>query len=149
MSTFLQYGYLGFLGLVVLLSYKIIVSNSGRTFVQSIVLLGFFVLISTVVGGTGYLWASKELEAANAKKSSIALIIDQVNLMQAAHKQDMQPLQKALDEATNNWSRSVLNSTRKEYHDEVVAINEIITARNNAFLSQLSALKTLAHDKAQ
>lgn len=149
MSTFLQYGYLGFLGLVVLLSYKIIVSNSGRTFVQSIVLLGFFVLISTVVGGTGYLWASKELEAANAKKGSIALIIDQVNLMQAAHKQDMQPLQKALDEATNNWSRSVLNSTRKEYHDEVVAINEIITARNNAFLSQLSALKTLAHDKAQ
>lgn len=149
MSTFLQYGYLGFLGLVVLLSYKIIVSNSGRTFVQSVVLLGFFVLISTVVGGAGYLWASKELEAANAKKSSIALIIDQVNLMQAAHKQDMQPLQKALDEATNNWSRSVLNSTRKEYHDEVVAINEIITARNNAFLSQLSALKTLAHDKAQ
>ncbi len=134
---------------MVLLSYKIIVNNSGRTFVQSIVLLGFFVLISTVVGGAGYLWASKELEAANAKKSSIALIIDQVNLMQAAHKQDMQPLQKALDEATNNWSRSVLNSTRKEYHDEVLAINEIITARNNAFLSQLSALQTLAHDKAQ
>jgi len=149
MSTFLQYGYLGFLGLVVLLSYRIIVNNSGRTFVQSVVLLGFFVLISAVVGGAGYLWASKELEAANAKKSSIALIIDQVNLMQTAHKQDMQPLQKALDEATDKWSHSLLNSTRKEYHDEVVAINEIITARNNSFLSQLSALQALAHDKAQ
>ncbi|BBV97751.1 MULTISPECIES: hypothetical protein [Pseudomonas] len=149
MSTFLQYGYLGFLGLVVLLSYRIIVNNSGRTFVQSIVFLGFFGLIATVGGGAGYMWASKELEAANAKKSSIALILDQVNLMQAAHKQDMQPLQEALDDATNNWSRSVLNSTRKEYHDEVVAINEIITARNNAFLSQLSTLQALTHDKAQ
>jgi len=149
MSAFLQYGYLGFLAIMIGLSYKIIVNTSSRTFAQTIVLLAFFTMISTGVGVVGYLWASKELDAANARKSSLALMIEQVKSMQDAHAQEMLPLQKALDEASDKMMRSVLTSTRKEYREEVVEINEIITARNNAFSSQLSAVQALAQDKAQ
>lgn len=149
MSSFLQYGYLGFLGLVIFLSYRVVVKDSNRPFAQTIVLLFVFILISISGGGVGYLWASKELETANAKKSTIVVVMEQIQSMQEAHKKDMEPLQNALNDASNNLRLSMLENTRKQYREEIIAINDVIRSRNDAFASQISAFQPLAHEKTQ
>lgn len=149
MSGFLQYGYLGFLGLVIYLSYRIIVKDSSRSFTHTVILLFLFIIISIGSSGVGYFWASKEFEAANAKKSTTVIVMEQVKSLQEMHQKDMEPLQSALDDAVHNFKISASESYRKQYREEISYINEVIRSRNNAFESQISALKNLFHDKGQ
>ncbi|NUU35114.1 hypothetical protein [Pseudomonas sp. C2B4] len=149
MSGFLQYGYLGFLGLVMYLIYKIVTKDSSKSFFQICVLLLVFIVISIGGGGMGYMWASKELEAANAKKSTAVLIMDQVKSLQEMHHKDMEPLQSALDDASKNLKISVSEGFRKQYRDEIISLNEVITSRNDSFTKQMSALQNLFLAKSE
>jgi len=149
MSSFLQYGYLGLIGLVIVLSYQIVIKESARPFKQTIILLMVFIIVSLSGGAVGYLWASKELEAANAKKSAIAFVMEQVQSMRENHEKEMEPLQNALSDASKNMTSSLLDSTRKQYRDDIIAIAEVIRSRDAIFASQLSALQSLAHENIQ
>ncbi|VVM57790.1 hypothetical protein PS645_01094 [Pseudomonas fluorescens] len=148
MSSFLQFGYLGLLGLVIYLGYRIVVKDSARPFSQVIILILIFVIISVGGGGVGYLWASKELEAANAKKSTIATVMEQVKSLQEMHIKDMEPLQSALSDASKNLTRSYSDDLRKQYREDIISLNEVIRSRDEAFASQISALQKLFLEKS-
>ncbi|KIK90032.1 hypothetical protein [Pseudomonas sp. W15Feb9B] len=147
MSGFLQFGYLGLLGLVIYLSYRIVVKDSRWSFSQAVILIAIFVVISIGGGGVGYLWASKELEAANAKKSTTAIVMEQIKSLQEMHKKDMEPLQNVLNDASSNLTASYAESSRKQYRDEIIYLNDIIRSRNEAFTSQISALQKMIFEK--
>ncbi len=147
MSGFLQFGYLGLLGLVIYLSYRIVVKDSRWSFSQAVILILIFVVISIGGGGVGYLWASKELEAANAKKSTTAIVMEQVKSLQEMHKKDMEPLQSALSDASKNLTTSYIESYRKQYREEITSLNDVIRSRNEAFTSQISALQKMVLEK--
>ena len=141
-SEFLQFGYLGFLALMIFLCYRIIEggSNSGRTFRETLVILLFFTLISLIGGSTGYLWASKELEVAKAKESTASILKHQIIAEREAHIRAMQPLQEALDSVARKLNGSVLNSTRREHLDELSQLNQVIQNREEQLSTKIGAL---------
>ena len=142
-SEFLQYGYLGLLAMLIYLCFKVIDGSkkNDRTFNQTLVILFFFSLISVAGGSTGYFWASKELEVAKKIESSATILKQQIEASRISFNLSIEPLNKALDGAVNNFNISVLNSTRSEYMAEVKEINSIIQSRQNTYNSEIEALK--------
>ncbi|MCQ4266750.1 hypothetical protein NAV28_05920 [Pseudomonas stutzeri] len=150
-SQFLQFGYLGLLALLIVLCYRVIEGStkSQRPFKETLIILVFFSLISLVGGGTGYLWASKELEVAKTKESTAAILKQQVNAMREAHLNSMLPLQVALNNAAENLSESVLSSNRQEHIAEINQINSAIQARESQFSKTISDLNGAFNQVAQ
>ena len=127
-SDFLQFGYLGLLAMLVFLCYRIIEGSyaSGRSFNQTLVILCFFSLVSLIGGGTGYLWASKELEVAKAKESTASILKKQIIAAREAHIKSMEPLQSALNGAAEKLNSSVISVTRQEHLAEINQLNAAI-----------------------
>lgn len=143
MSSSLQYGYLGFLAVIMFLSYSIINKKTSRPFFHTMAFLVAFDILSVAGGGVGYLWASKELAAENAKKSTAVLIAEQVALLQSRHQKNMEPLQDLLSSASEKMSKAVFDDNRNKYREEVVSINALINKREEVFATQIAAAKSL------
>lgn len=151
MYEFLQFGYLGLLALLIVLCYRIIddSAKSQRSFKETLVILIFFSLISLVGGGTGYFWASKELEVVKAKESTAAILKQQVNAMRDAHLKSMVPLQSALNNASEKMNESLLNVTRQEHMAEINQINAAIKERESQLNQNISTLNGVFNQISQ
>lgn len=151
MSQYLQFGYLGLLALLVVLCFRIIEASlkNQRPFRETIIILICFSLISIVGGVAGYLWASKELDVAKTKESTAEILNKQLNAIREAHLRSMNPLQSALDNASNKMSNSVLNTTRKEYISEINEINAIIQERETQLNKNISLLNEVFNKETE
>ncbi len=141
-SDFLQFGFLGLVGLLITLCYKIvsIVETKNRPLGHTLTLLGVFTVIAISGGSAGYLWASKELEVMQAKESITKVIESQINNIRKSHVAELAPLQKALDDAVKSLEFSSLNETRNEHLSEITRINEIIDSRKHTHNKEIEAL---------
>ncbi|WP_157958780.1 hypothetical protein [Salinicola sp. RZ23] len=142
-SEFLKFGYLGLVAMLVYLCYRIIEGSKsgGHSFKETIIILCFFSLVSLIGGGSGYLWAEKELEVAKTKESTASILKQQLLAERESHEKAVEPLQNALDGAAESFNSSVLNSTRQEYIQEINQLNKLIQTREDAFSNRVQALK--------
>ena len=148
LSEFLQFGYLGLLGLLITLCYKIvaITERKDRYLKHTLTLLGVFSAIAFIGGGAGYIWASKELEVVQAKESLDNIKKIQVSELRQAHKTELEPLQKALADTVRSLELSALNSTRNEHLEEISRLNDLIKSRKESNAAEIKAVASVFNE---
>lgn len=142
----LQYGYLGLIGLLMYLSYRIISGfhRSEKPFIQTILLVLLFMLISVAGGAAGYFWATKELEVAQEKGTYLTLVEKQAQIAQLRRDETVNELEeqrkKALTKANNSYSTREDQDSAMKRAD---LIHIFIKQTEENYQKELRALKEL------
>ena len=136
----MQYGYLGLVALAL-----IVVGNTVGTYIKtpqpakkSFMLIIFFIALSCSLIFIGYVWADKELQSSETKKSTVSIIQTEIASARERHHSIIQPLIKARD---NSLKESVhggnLDSTQEKYRVNAKEITEMIEFQEKRFDQEL------------
>lgn len=151
LSEFLQFGYLGLLGLLITLCYKIVAltETRNRALRHTLTLLILFAVIAFSGGGAGYIWASKELEVVQKKESLANIKKGQISEIRKAYEAEITPLQEGLANAVSSLQISGYDSrSRDEYLQQIERIEALIQMRKQALANEISAIQSVFESEA-
>ncbi|HHQ4785229.1 hypothetical protein ACSZND_07595 [Aeromonas hydrophila] len=147
----LQYGYLGLVALALM-----VVGHTVVTYIKtpnpakySIFLISAFFLLSCSLILVGYIWAEKELQSSEAKKSTVTIIQSEITNARERLQRTIEPLIKARDKALE---QSVyggnLDSTQENNRVRAKEITEMIELQEKRFNEELKNI-SVAFSSAQ
>ncbi|GAB6145306.1 hypothetical protein [Desulfocicer niacini] len=97
----IQYGYLGLLALLILMG-----GQSVNTYLKSsnpprfsVLIISIYLLLVVLGGVFGYLWADKELQSSEAKKTTASIVQTEISIARDRLSKSLQPLYIARDKA--------------------------------------------------
>ena len=136
----IQYGYLGLLALMVFLGGQSVNAyiKSTKPPKHSVILISSFLLLVVVGGVFGFLWADKELQSSEAKKSTATIIQKEISVARERLYLSVKPLYAARD---NALEQSVYDGNSKEsqeiYRTSAKEITEMIEMQENRYEKEL------------
>lgn len=136
----MQYGYLGLVALALL-----VVGHTVVTYIKtpnpakySIFLISAFLLLSCGLIFVGYIWAEKELQSSEAKKSTVTIIQSEIANARDRLQRTIEPLIKARDKALEqSVYSSNIESTQKRNRVRAKEITEMIELQEKRFDEEL------------
>lgn len=136
----MQYGYLGLVALAFIVVGRTVVTyiKTPTPAKYSIFLISAFLLLSCGLISVGYVWADKELQSSEAKKSTVAIIQSEIASARERLKTTIEPLIKARDKALE---QSVyggnLDSMQEKNRVRAKEITEMIELQEKRFDAEL------------
>lgn len=144
----LKAGYLGLIAAIVYYSYRAIISlnQSNRPTAHIVVITSMFFIVNLIASISGYLWASKELEATTVINNTASILDAQINNFSREYKESTLPIQNALNDVRDELKSSVLESNREQRMNEMERINNMLQDRDKAFSEKIKSLKSIFPD---
>jgi len=145
----IQYGYLGLLALMVFLGGQSVNAyiRSPSPPRHSVILISTFLLLVVLGGVFGFLWADKELQSSETKKSTAAIVQSEIAVARERLNASVKALyvarDKALEQSTYGGNLSSAQEVSRTRAKEITQMIEMQEARyekelqniTNAFLS--------------